>query len=350
MRTHRLTVRPAAILVACSLFVLPITAHAQTPAPTPAPVSTPPADAVPTPPLAEPATAVERAKVHYDRGIQLYAEENFEAALTEFERAYELAPNFRILYSLALIQRHQNNYAAALTNFQRYLREGGTTLSDERRTEVEKEIAVLKPRVASIEITANVAGADVFVDDAVACAATTQGTCVGKSPLAGPVIVNPGRRKIVASKPGYVSATSIVSLVGSDAIKVNLVLASLDRPETKTDVGARNRAIVAWGVTGVLTATTVVTGVFALIAQRDLKNERDRVTSADQLASDATKVKTLSLATDIFAGTAIVSGLVSAYFTVKLLGGHSDDAPKQEGRAGVRVDVGPTGANVLGRF
>lgn len=379
MRTTRLT-RIAAFLGACSLLTLPAAANAQQPktAPTPAAPSTSPApaapaapsppaadaspspagaspaaaDAKPPEPAREPVTTVEKAKVHYDRGIQLYAEENFDAALTEFERAYELAPNYKILYSLALIQRHQNNYAAALANFQRYLREGGAGLSDDRRSEVEKEIAVLKPRCATVQIKANVDGADVFVDDESACASTSMGKCFGKTPIVGAIIVNPGRRKIVASKAGYATATSIVTLVGLDAISVNLELTSLNHAEPKVDVGPRNRAIIAWSATGVFGAAAAVTGVFALNAQSKLKTDRDGVgADPNALSHDAKQVKTLSLVADIFTVTAVVGGLVSTYFTYKALRANPQtDARAREKQGSVGFDVGPTGARVFGQF
>jgi hypothetical protein len=350
MRRIRVT-RLAALVAGCSLLLLPALATAQTPAPvepTPSHASAPPVDAQKTEPFREPATAVERAKIHYDRGIQLYAEENFEAALTEFERAYELSPNFRILYSLALIQRHQNDYAAALANFQRYLREGGAGLPEDRRAEVEKEIAVLKPRCASLQIKANVDGADVFVDDAPACATGSLGTCVGKTPIAGAIVVNPGRRKIVATKPGYAMATSIVNVAGLDAININLELTSLAVADRKVDVRPRNRAIIAWSATGVVAVGAVVTGVFSLNATSKLKSDREALNAnPDVLSSDAKHVKTLSLVADIFTGTAIVGGLVATYFTYQALRPETEAPAKP---SAVSFDVGPTGATVFGRF
>jgi len=63
-------------------------------------------------------------------------------------------------------------------------------------------------------------------------------------------------------------------------------------------------------------------------------------------------VKTLSVVADIFTGTAIVGGLVSVYFTYQLLRGHSSEteAHPEPKTAGVRFDVGPSGAKVLGQF
>src|SRR5690606_12331487 len=102
-------------------------------------------------------------------------------------------------YNMGRIQRQQNNYAAAMRSFTRYLREGGDNIPAERRQEVEAELAILKPRVASVSVTVNIDGADVYADDVPVCTATIESSCVGKSPLEAPIILNPGRHKITAS-------------------------------------------------------------------------------------------------------------------------------------------------------
>jgi len=71
-------------------------------------------------------------------------------------------------------------------------------------------------------------------------------------------------------------ATSIVNLVGSDRVTINLKLASLTQAEKPVDVGPRNRAIVAWSATGVLAVSAVVSGAFALDAQSRLQRHRGR--------------------------------------------------------------------------
>src|SRR5689334_22666620 len=106
----------------CGLVtLLPSVASAQPP-PGPTPGATPGATPATPPPVtpktgSDSADPVDRARVHYERGLQLFNEENYEAALFEFERAYELAPSYKILYNMARIQRQQNNYAAALRSY-----------------------------------------------------------------------------------------------------------------------------------------------------------------------------------------------------------------------------------------
>ena len=45
--------------------------------------------------------ALGEARERFQRGVDLYKEGSFDAALAEFNKAYELAPNFRVLYNMA---------------------------------------------------------------------------------------------------------------------------------------------------------------------------------------------------------------------------------------------------------
>ena len=346
----------ALTLASASALAAPPTPGA--PAGPAAPAATPPTTAAPaagsstTTPAGESGDAVERARIHYERGLQLFNEENYTAALFEFDRAYELAPTYKILYNMGRIQRQQNNYAAALRSYARYLSEGGAAVPEERRAEVEREIGVLKPRVANVNVKVNVDDADVYSDDTPVCVATIESSCAGKSPLRQPIIVNGGRHKITATKPGYSTATALISVVGSDTVDVKLDLVSL--AQGPVDPAPRNRAIVSWAVTGAFAIGAVVTGVLSLRASSKLDDIRSAPNAnASELDSESSKTKTFALATDILGGVAIVGGVVSTILTIKAFqaGHRSDDAaPPPAKAAKVKFDLGPTGAMVLGNF
>src|SRR5262249_23789803 len=50
------------------------------------------------------ASAMDEARAHYSKGVQLYNEGSYDAALVELERANKLAPSYRILYSIGLVK------------------------------------------------------------------------------------------------------------------------------------------------------------------------------------------------------------------------------------------------------
>jgi tetratricopeptide (TPR) repeat protein len=72
-----------------------------------------PARAESAPEEVDPAARKE-ASERFRRGVKLYRDADYVAALVEFKRAYELAPNFRVLYNLGQTSRQLKDYAAAL--------------------------------------------------------------------------------------------------------------------------------------------------------------------------------------------------------------------------------------------
>ena len=182
--------------------------------------------------------------------------------------------------------------------------------------------------------------ADVYVDDGPVCT-SANASCVGKSPLPAPLVVNPGRRKVTAQKRGFVTASSTVLVVGSDSIKIDLKMESLDRPQRIVDHGPRNRALLFWGVTGALGATAAVFGVLALNESDKLKSEREAFGVDPSALSDrAKKVDQYALFTDIFGAGAIVGAGIATYFTIKAVGAESDKAPPPQRAGQVKLDLG----------
>src|SRR5688500_11421447 len=77
-------VAPSSLVFAVALFALPVQA----------------ADEVPAAPAAGPSeAAIREASDHYEAGLELYADGEFKRAAIEFDRAYELVPNYRALYN-----------------------------------------------------------------------------------------------------------------------------------------------------------------------------------------------------------------------------------------------------------
>lgn len=283
------------------------------------------------------AAPVDEARLHFDRGIQLYVEHAYEGALVEFERAHQLAPSYRILYNIGQIHQQLHHYAQAVSAFEQYLAQGGTNLPDARRTEVEQAIATLRPRVATLEVRINVPGAEIAVDDEV----------VGTAPLMHPLSVNPGRRRISATRPGYVPASSVVNVASSDALVVRLDLVNLTA--AREAIAARPPAprgptripmYVGWIATAaMLIGSGVMVGMAhgesnVLVQSRNMFDTDG--TLANTLQRERSSVISLALAADALWVSAIVSGGVAIYLTVAALTSHPP--PR---RAATRVGCNP---------
>ena len=85
-------------------------------------------------PLAARADNTEEAKSHFQRAVDLFHEADFRAALIEFQRAYDAAPNYKVLYNLGQTAQELQDYAGALKAFRGYLDGGGREIPAARRT------------------------------------------------------------------------------------------------------------------------------------------------------------------------------------------------------------------------
>jgi len=307
------------------------------------------------------AAKIDEARSRYDRGKQLYEEGAFDAALTEFQRAYELAPSYKILYNIGQVHRQRNDYASALRVFERYVKEGGSDLDAKRKGDIEKEIAQLKGRVATLQISTNVAGAEILVDD----------EPVGKTPLPQGILVNSGKRKITASKEGRAPVSKIVNVAGSDTMKVTIELiesgaapaptapspAPAATPSSTPTSSAPASSLsltpekpptpwLAWTVTGVLGGGAAVTGILALGASNDLKDKRSQPdVSRKDLDDGSNRAKSMALVSDLLLVGTVIAGGVSIYLTVSE---PSKDSARTVGP--VRLGVGPGSMLLTGSF
>ncbi len=264
----------------------------------------------------------DEASERFKKGVALHAEGNLDAALIEFNRAYDLAPNYRVLYNIGVVYRDMKDYAASLSTFEKYLVEGGKQIDAKRRTEVEKEIATLKKLVSSVKVTVSVDGAKVYVDEKE----------VGTSPLDKPLVVNAGKRKISATKDGMLPASKSLDVAGGDTLEVELKLAEVEEvkpvvapappppappPPPPTPSKFTTLSWVGLGVAAGFAIGAGVTGAMAMGASKDLESERFVGDTPNGSAADQqSKVKTLALVTDVLIGAAIVTAGITIGLTL----------------------------------
>lgn len=302
--------------------------------------------------------AVAEAREHFNRGVEFFREGNFRAALIEFQRTTEVAPNYRIQFNLGQTYFELQDYAGAMKAFEKYLKEGGNEIPTARRAEVEKELQKLRGRVAQVSIKTDVPGAEILVDD----------TVVGTTPLDGPILVSAGRRKISATKGRGLPTTKYVEIAGGDAIAVELVLQFTDdkapvpvpapatTPTTETptaekgvDGGMGTGFWVSLVATGVFATGATITGIMASGAKSDYDNELKKYpTTASDVHDARDRTDTLALTTDILGGAAVAAGVLTIVFAAS--GPDEPAATAKLPNPDVRVGVGPGSFVVNGRF
>ena len=209
-----------------ALVLLPASVGSIAHADPPAGSAAPGAAAAPAP---ESPKAIAEGRQHFSRAVDLFKDADYRAALIEFRRASEVAPNFRIMYNLGQTYYELQDYVGALRSFQAYLDQGGKQVPAARRAQVEADIEKLKARVAYVTVTTDPPGADVTIDD----------VSIGKTPMTEPFWVSAGRRKIAATLNGHTDATQTVDLAGGDKSEVKLSLPG-HRAALTADAGDRH--------------------------------------------------------------------------------------------------------------
>jgi len=259
----------------------------------------------------------------------MYNEADYRAALVEFRRAYETAPNAAVLYNIGQTYYQLQNYAAALVALGRYLTEAGSSAA--HRREVEATIDTLQTRVGKVAVTTNLPGCDITVDDEL----------IGKSPLDEPVLVSIGRRKITALRDGRVTETRFVDVAAGDTVAVALSAGDRsDQVGTTPKSAGKSSTTAGWVVTGGLGAAAIIAGGVAYVESRSLSDARGKFhASADDLNSKANLVKWLSRGADVSFALALIGTAVMV--KISLSRSESSEA---------HVAISPTGIRVAGQF
>lgn len=154
------------------------------------------------------------AKAAYDAGKLLVGDGDFAGAAIKFQAAYDLSSDARLLWNVAACEKSQRHYAKTMALVRRYLDTGGDLLTDADRREAKALLVAIDSFTVRLTIAVSEAGADVFVDD----------ERVGTSPIAQPVTVDIGPRRIVAKKAGFADAIQTITLGGSPAAQVELTM------------------------------------------------------------------------------------------------------------------------------
>jgi hypothetical protein len=287
---------------------------------------------------------LDEAKSHLQSGTQLYDENNFRGALVEFQKAYELAPSWKILFNIGQVEMELQDYAGALKAYTRYLKEGGPDVPPDRAAQVNAEIERLRGRVGFLAIQ-TAAGAQVLVDD----------VQVGYAPLPDPVPVAAGQHRVTVTINGKEPVTRMFDVAGRENVTAALALdvsaptppgklASPASSPTPSGPKSRTPVYVAWGITGGLVVGAGVFGVLAHGASSDLDTLRNSypVTNAQLQAQKDTTVRDAAI-TDALAGAAVISAGIALYLTVTRTG-HTDQ------ERAVQLHVTPAGVALAGVF
>jgi hypothetical protein len=171
------------------------------------------------------------AKDDYDAGRSLFLHTDYLGALVKFQRAYELSYDPRLLWDMGSCELNLKHYVRVLSLVQRYLQEGGAKVSNDQRAAAEAMLRKIRPLVSEVRVIVDQPGAQVFVDEELA----------GTTPLAQPLLLDLGDRRVRVSKPGFKDQTVTQHIVGASDAMITLTLqpdVRQGRLAIRTDGGA----------------------------------------------------------------------------------------------------------------
>lgn len=290
----------------------------------------------------------KEASAHFKRGVDLFEEGLYRPALIEMRRAYELMPNYRVLYNIGQTHIALGEFVEAIGALDAFLVQGGSDVDEKRVQEVQASITQLRQRTATLAVETDKPDATVSLD----------GVALGRAPIER-VVISVGRHRITAATEDGATASEDVDVAGGDHRALSLTLVEPVENVVQVAESAPLRAPPTglsrqrrWSVGLLASAGAVGLGGMGMaLMARSAHDDYDKargVFPGDRSEIDDTRQRMTrtSLAADVMFGSAgalAVTGLV-----LWLTGGHKEEKPPAQ--AALQFGVGPHAVFARGRF
>jgi hypothetical protein len=298
------------------------------------------------------ASAKQEAARRFEHAIKLYEEADYTLALAEFERVYQLVPDYRVLYNIGQVNIQLGRYARAQRALREYVERGGAELPNDRRAAVQADLNSLDSRTARIAVEVEPAGAEIWVGP----------NLVGKSPLVQPLVVDVGERVVQVKLAGYATQTRTLTLAGGDIREERFELkpeqsapvatpapapalpSRLTAPPVLAPVREQPRTSYTWVGWSATSALAVSAGVFAALGASSASELADLRTTPNASRTDLNdardSTKTRLLVADVLGAAALATGAVTLYFQLSKPSAH------ERPRSALSLGVAPSGVAV----
>jgi hypothetical protein len=153
----------------------------------------------------------EAANRHFKQALGHLQQFAVEAAIAEFEQAYQLSPHFGVLYNLGQAYGVAGRVVEATDTLKRYLEEGGPAIDAKRRAQVESSLRIYEGLIGSLVVTTGTSNATISVD--------------GRAVAAGREIrLAAGSHAVVAALEGHLPSSEIVTIRATETSRIHLEL------------------------------------------------------------------------------------------------------------------------------
>ena len=156
----------------------------------------------------------KEAEEHYLRGKVLLKSGDVKGAYLEYKASWNLKQSYDIAANLGNLELDQGMPRDAAEHLAFALRTAAVTVPEDRIEAMRDLFNRARRLVGSATVKVNVPGAEILVD----------GQTVGRSPLAGEIFLDPGKRTIEARHSAYASAKKVIDVARASTEPVELVL------------------------------------------------------------------------------------------------------------------------------
>lgn len=157
------------------------------------------------------AHAQDDARAHFERGVTLYTDANFEAALVEFQRAYALGQNPNLLYNLGAVYESLGRFVEARDALEAYRMRGTPATVATRAAELDARLARLRERIGTLRVLIDVPGLRARLD----------GVEVPVERLRAGLAVSAGVRVLTLDAEGYLPREERRDITGGQTVLVD---------------------------------------------------------------------------------------------------------------------------------
>lgn len=291
------------------------------------------------------------ASSHFRRAVELFQDGLFRPSLVELKRAYEIAPNYRVLYNIGQAHMALGEFVEAIQAYEEFLRQGGAEIDAARRSELQGQLEQLRRNTAMVAVRVNQAGAKVSVD----------GKEVGTAPLSSHVVLSVGQHRISALAEDGSSASEDLNVAGGDFRQLSLTLVApaaapapalaVEAAPQKPPMAIRTKWAIGLMASGA--ALAIAGGGLALSASAandDYRKELDKQPGdPNAIESAHDQLSRRALAADVLFGAAAavaVTGVVLMF----VKGREKADQSSSAKRVQLRIGLTPQSVVAQGRF
>jgi hypothetical protein len=157
---------------------------------------------------ADPADGNTRVRSLFRQASVASQDGKYEEARRLLLDAWSIRQTYDVASSLAQVEIQLKRYRDAAEHLEFCLRNFAPVESEQTLDQAKRAYAEVKTRVASVKISANRKGAEIFVD----------GLRVGTDPLPSVIFVEPGRRTLAARIEGDTAEESLTAVAGKEYV------------------------------------------------------------------------------------------------------------------------------------